>query len=126
MLTTLGGAVGSAIAAAVWTSTMPKNLAKKLPQLSADEIGTIFGSITTARDQPAQIRQGVIKAYNLTTEKLFIPALSISFVAILAGLCAKNYRLGETQNAVEATKVFVQKVDEEDDQKEEEQAKEAV
>ncbi|PRQ77448.1 hypothetical protein AAT19DRAFT_8516 [Rhodotorula toruloides] len=117
MLTTLGGAVGSAIAAAVWTSTMPQNLAKKLPQLSSEEIATIFGSITSARDQPAEIRQGVISAYNVTAEHLFIPALSVSFVDIIAGFCAQNYRLGDTQNAIESTKVFVGK-DKEKDEKE--------
>ncbi|BGP22163.1 hypothetical protein JCM10295v2_001041 [Rhodotorula toruloides] len=107
MLASLGGAVGSAIAAAVWTSTMPQNLAKKLPQLSSAEVATFFGSITTARDQPAEIRQGVIAAYNLATVHLFIPALAVSFVGIIAGLFASNYRLGGTQTAIEDIKVFV-------------------
>ncbi len=94
MLTNLGGAIGSAVAAAVWGHEMPKNLTKELGGiLSAEQIEAIYGSITTARDQPDNIRAGVIKAYNDTVFRLYLPALCISFVAIIAGLLASKYVL---------------------------------
>ena len=92
MLTNLGGAIGSAVAAAVWGHEMPKNLTKQLGGiLSAEEIEAIYGSITTARTQPDNIRTGVIRAYNDTVFRLYLPALIISFVAIIAGLLASKY-----------------------------------
>ncbi|TFK94589.1 MFS general substrate transporter [Polyporus arcularius HHB13444] len=102
MLTNLGGAIGSAVAAAVWGHEMPKNLTKELGGiLSAEQIEAIYGSITTARDQPDNIRTGVIKAYNDTVFRLYLPALFISFVAIIAGLLASNFHLDSRQNAIE-------------------------
>ncbi|RPD55466.1 MFS general substrate transporter [Lentinus tigrinus ALCF2SS1-7] len=102
MLTNLGGAIGSAVAAAVWGHWMPKNLTAQLSGLlSAEQIEEIYGSITTARTQPDNIRTGVIKAYNDTVFRLYLPALIISFVAILAGLLASNFRLDSRQNAIE-------------------------
>ena len=62
LLTEIGGAVGSAIAGAIWSGMMPGNLRKALPELSEQERKALFGSIMDVlkypRDHP--IREGVI------------------------------------------------------------------
>ena len=50
-------------AGAIWTNTMPKNLAKFIPFVSADERAALFGSITDVTQYPRgdPIREGVIE-----------------------------------------------------------------
>ena len=55
---------------------MPKNLNKYLgDKLTAAQILKIFGSITTARSSPPDIRAGVIKAYDDTMYFMYLPSL---------------------------------------------------
>ena len=91
MMTNLAGAIGSAVAAAVWGHEMPKNLTKQLSGLlTPAQIQAIYGSIRRARTQPANVRSGVIRAYNDTVLHLYIPALVIALLAIVAGLLASK------------------------------------
>ncbi|KAH8092201.1 drug:h+ antiporter [Cristinia sonorae] len=62
--TEIGGGVGSALAGAIWTNTMPKNLEKFLPLVPADQRATLFGSITSVTTFPRgdPVREGVIEA----------------------------------------------------------------
>ncbi|KAF9020549.1 MFS general substrate transporter [Hymenopellis radicata] len=99
--TSLGGSVGTAIAAAVWTGKMPQYLRKHLPNKTDAEIKTIFGSIKTARALPAADRTNVIYAYNDTVYLLYLPALIIAFLPLVILLFMRNFYLGDTQNAVQ-------------------------
>ncbi|KAJ7575104.1 major facilitator superfamily domain-containing protein [Mycena floridula] len=106
LLTSLGGGIGSAIAAAIWNQRLPQNLNKYLgDSLNATQIEEIFGSITVAR--LAEPRDLVIKAYNDTAYYLFLPALIITILPIGAGLLTSNFYLGKTHNAVENKEVYV-------------------
>ncbi|GAA6008034.1 uncharacterized protein JCM10292_000719 [Rhodotorula paludigena] len=99
----IGSAMGSAIAAAVWTGKMPAALHHQLDgRLTASEIAKIFGSIKVARNQPDEIRQLVINAYNdVVGLNLYLPALLISVISIVAGCCTQRFYLGNRHNAVE-------------------------
>jgi len=104
----VGAAIGSAIAAAVWTGKMPDNLMKQLSgKLTAEEILEIYGSIKTARKQTPDIRAGVIAAYNDTVWYLYLPALILSIVPLIAAFTTTNFFLGDTHNAIERKKVSV-------------------
>ena len=92
MMTNLAGAIGSAVAAAVWGHEMPKNLTKQLSGLlTPAQIQAIYGSIRRARTQPANVRSGVIRAYNDTVLHLYIPALVVSLLTIGAALLTRKY-----------------------------------
>jgi hypothetical protein len=118
---------------------MPGNLMKQLSgKLSATEILKIYGSIKIARNQPPDIRAGVITAYNDTMWYLYMPALllcelfvSIShsllfifhcafeaIVPLIAALLTQNFFLGDTHNAIE-NKIVVSSGDEVGDDEEE-------
>ncbi|KAL1938676.1 hypothetical protein VTO73DRAFT_11279 [Trametes versicolor] len=102
--TEIGGAVGSGVAGAIWTNTMPKQLEKHLPALNATERADLFGSITTVTALPFDdpTRQGVIAAYGDTMRDLLIAATVLSVVPILLSLGMPNWYLGDKQNAVDA------------------------
>ncbi|KAK0459375.1 MFS general substrate transporter [Desarmillaria tabescens] len=99
--TSLGGSVGYAIAAAVWTGKMPGYLHKHLPNKTDAEIAKIFGSIKSARNLGAADRTNVIYAYNDTVYLLYLPALILSFLPLIVLLFMRNFYLGDNQNAVQ-------------------------
>ncbi|CAE6524685.1 unnamed protein product [Rhizoctonia solani] len=101
----LGASVGSATATAIWTSDMPDNLAKYLPGVPEATIKKLYGSIRSARAAAPAIRQGVIKAYAVTTRPMFISALCLSFISLLLAFMMPNFFLGNTHNAVDGKNV---------------------
>jgi len=102
--TSVGGCIGSAIAAAIWNAKLPANLNKHLgDKLNSTEIADIYGSILVAR--LAEPRDVFIKAYDDTVYQLFLPALCLSALPLIAGCLTTNFYLGTTHNAIEAKEV---------------------
>ncbi|KAF7977944.1 hypothetical protein HWV62_2023 [Athelia sp. TMB] len=103
LLTEIGGALGTAIAGAIWTNTMPDNLAKYLPFLNSTEIATLYGDITAAAANPRgdPTREGVIMAYDETMKIMVILATCVSVIPIFLALIMPNWYLGDKQNAVD-------------------------
>ncbi|OJT02311.1 Siderophore iron transporter 3 [Trametes pubescens] len=101
--TEIGGSVGSAVAGAIWTNTMPDKLAAHLPTLSETEIATLFGSITSVMALPFDdpVRVGVIGAYGDTMRVMLIAATVLAVVPLLIALGMPNWYLGDNQNAVD-------------------------
>ncbi|KAI0367328.1 drug:h+ antiporter [Pilatotrama ljubarskyi] len=102
--TEIGGAVGSGVAGAIWTNTMPKELEKHLPNVNATERAQLFGSITSVTALPYDdpVRQGVIAAYGDTMRDMLIAATVLAVVPIFLSLAMPNWYLGDRQNAVDA------------------------
>ncbi|KAK0501456.1 MFS general substrate transporter [Armillaria luteobubalina] len=118
--TSLGGSVGNAIAAAVWTGKMPFYLQKHLPYKTQAEIKKIFGSIKTARTLGDTDRTNVIYAYNDTVYLLYLPALVLSFLPLIVLLFMRNFYLGDQQNAVQNVGIDGRAIDSEEDPNERE------
>ncbi|KAI0337328.1 drug:h+ antiporter [Trametopsis cervina] len=110
--TEIGGAIGQAVAGAIWTNTMPKNLAKFLPQLTAEQRATLFGSLTDVTTYPRgdPIREGVIDAYSETMKVLCIVATCLSVLPLLFSLGMPDWFLGDAQNAVDETTLTGERV----------------
>ncbi|CAE7200818.1 unnamed protein product [Rhizoctonia solani] len=87
------------------SSDMPDNLAKYLPGVPEATIKKLYGSIKSARDATPAIREGVIKAYSVTTRPMFISALGLSFISLLLAFLMPNFFLGDTHNAVDGKNV---------------------
>ncbi|KAH7919716.1 MFS general substrate transporter [Leucogyrophana mollusca] len=105
LVTEIGGAVGNACAGAIWSNSMPGNLQKHLPWLSDGQRADLYGSIVSAASSPLgdPVREGVIQAYDDTMKIMVIAALILSIIPALLALGMPNHRLGEHQNAVDAT-----------------------
>ncbi|KAI9060414.1 drug:h+ antiporter [Trametes sanguinea] len=101
--TEIGGSVGSAVAGAIWTNTMPGKLAEHLPALNQTERDTLFGSITSVMVLPFDdpTRQGVIAAYGDTMRDMLIAATVLAVVPMLLSIAMPDWYLGDKQNAVD-------------------------
>ncbi|GHJ87473.1 hypothetical protein NliqN6_3875 [Naganishia liquefaciens] len=103
MYTAIGGSIGSAIASAMWTHRLPEYLEKYVGDVyNATEIEAIYGDITVAR--AAEPRDMIKKAYNEMAEDMFLPALILCFVPLIAGFLTSNFYLDDSHNAIETNK----------------------
>ncbi|KAI0742084.1 drug:h+ antiporter [Daedaleopsis nitida] len=102
--TEIGGAVGSAVAGAIWTNTMPGKLALRLPGVDQATRDELFGSLTSVIALPFDdpTRQGVIAAYGDVMKLLLIAATVISVAPLGLAFFMPNWYLGDQQNAVDA------------------------
>ncbi|KAH8879809.1 MFS general substrate transporter [Thozetella sp. PMI_491] len=100
----IGGAIGSAIVAVIWSSKMPQFLREDLPASATDQdVRKLFDSVKSIRtlyefDDP--MRQGAIEAYRRTLYYCLVPALCLAFIPLIASFFQTNFYLGKQQNAV--------------------------
>ncbi|CDR88145.1 related to Siderophore iron transporter 3 [Sporisorium scitamineum] len=102
--TRLGGAIGTAISAGIWTGTLPDYL-EKIPLTRAQK-NRIYQSPTAVKSSypwNTSLRNQINAAFSKTMTPIFITSLVLSFIPLAAGLVMPNYYLGKTQNAVDGT-----------------------
>ncbi|KMU78208.1 siderophore iron transporter mirC [Coccidioides immitis RMSCC 3703] len=91
----MGGAVGSAISGAVWTSSVPKRLRNYLPPESREQADEIFGKLTEALSYPlgSPTRIAINRAYEETMGTLLTIAVCVTIPLIPLSLLMKDYHL---------------------------------
>lgn len=91
----MGGAVGSAVSGAIWTSYLPHKLVKYLPDETKGEATEIFGKLTKALSYPmgSPTRDAIIRSYEETMQILLTIALCVCIPLIPLSLLMKNYEL---------------------------------
>ncbi|CAG8975881.1 hypothetical protein HYALB_00006497 [Hymenoscyphus albidus] len=84
MFASVGGAIGSTVAAAIWTGVFPKQLAKNLPTEALPELTTIYGSLTTQLSYPIgnATRTAIIESYGETQKLMLIASTAVLVLAI--------------------------------------------
>lgn len=102
----LFAAIGSAVAAPIWSSKTPAHLFKYLPANfteNATAVYEIYGDMTLLKSYPIgdPIRDGGIKAYTKSMYYMVAPTVALSFIPLIASCFQTNYYLGDQQNAVE-------------------------
>ncbi|WVO19791.1 uncharacterized protein IAS62_001081 [Cryptococcus decagattii] len=105
LITEVGNSVGSAAAAGIWASYMPKELAKHVPTTNATLLAELYGSITDIALYPPDdpIRLGAIAAYQNVMFRLVLGAVIVAiFPPIWCLLFTKDIKLTRAQNAVDA------------------------
>lgn len=102
----MGGAIGAAVASAMWQRDLPGFLAEFLPADSKNLAPTLFGSFAAIKEYPelSPIRQAGIKSYSYAIHDPFVITLSLSFIPLICAFFQTNYFLGDTLNKVEVTK----------------------
>ncbi|KAG0701988.1 major facilitator superfamily domain-containing protein [Suillus ampliporus] len=118
LVTEIGGAVGNACAGAIWSNTMPGNLAKYLPWMTDEQRAELYGSIDLVQSYPRgdPVREGVINAYDDTMKIMVIAATALSVIPIFLALAMPNWYLGDRQNAIDAADLTGRSVLEDDDE----------
>lgn len=99
----IGGAVGSAISGAIWTSNVPKKLAIYLPPETKDQASEIFGNITMASTRwpmGTPTRIAINQAYQETMTMILTVAVCVSLPCIALSLFMKDYKLDEIDQGV--------------------------
>lgn len=99
--TQVGGGVGRAIGAAIWTSTLPRKLEEYAgASLNSTQLAQVYGTITVAR--VAEPREQVLQAYLDTGYYIFLPALIFTILPLIAGFLTVDFRLDDRHNAIES------------------------
>ncbi|THW69936.1 MFS general substrate transporter [Aureobasidium pullulans] len=102
----IGGAVGSAISGAIWSSNVPVKLAQYLPEETRDQAKEIFGSVKVASTEYAMgtpTRIAINRAYQETMTKILTVAVLVCIPLIPLSLMMKNYKLDEMDQHVRGT-----------------------
>ena len=86
LIASVGGAVGSTVAGAIWTGVFPKNLAKYLPESAQGRLTEIYGSIVVQSSFPigSPERIAINLAYSDTQRIMLIAATSAYAVAFIS------------------------------------------
>ncbi|KAK2740111.1 MFS siderochrome iron transporter 1 [Myotisia sp. PD_48] len=86
MFSSVGGAIGSTVAAAVWTGVFPKKLAEYLPAESQGNLTSIYGDIKVQMSYPlgSPTRIAINKAYGDAQKFMLIGATAILAVAVVS------------------------------------------
>ncbi|WBW72553.1 plasma membrane heme transmembrane transporter Str3 [Schizosaccharomyces osmophilus] len=105
--TKIGGAIGSAIAAPIYSSKVKKYLYEYMPSnVTQANITSFYSDTNLIRNYPMQtnIRQAAVKAYSKSMFYLYAPSLGLSFIPFIAAFFQTNYFLGDQQNAYDQEK----------------------
>ncbi|CAD6440531.1 b4aa8a9d-069b-49f1-8cd9-551315fc6011 [Sclerotinia trifoliorum] len=86
MIASIGGAIGSTIAAALWTAIFLVKLAELLPPSAQADFKTIYGSLTVQSSYPigSQTRTSINQAYGDTQMLMLICATCLYSVTLVS------------------------------------------
>ncbi len=86
MFASIGGAIGSTIAAAIWTAVFPARLADYLPPESLPNLPAIYGDLSTQLSYPlgSPTRDAINRAYGDAQKTMLIASTAVLAVAIVA------------------------------------------
>lgn len=86
MFASIGGAIGSTVAAAIWTGVFPEKLGEYLPAESQGNLTTIYGSITEQMSYPmgSPTRNAINQAYGDAQKTMLIAATAIQAISFVA------------------------------------------
>ncbi|KAI1941920.1 MFS siderochrome iron transporter 1 [Ophidiomyces ophidiicola] len=86
MFASIGGAIGSTVAAAVWTGTFPKKLAEYLPSEAQGNLTSIYSDLKVQTSYPvgSPTRIAINKAYGEAQKYMLIGATAILSLGIVS------------------------------------------
>ena len=84
MFSSVGGAIGGSISAAIWTGVFPKRLAAYLPAESQGDLLTIYADLTTQLSYPkgTETRAAIERAYGDSQRWMAISSTLVLIIAI--------------------------------------------
>ena len=92
IFSSIGGAIGSTVAAAIWQNMIPKKLASYLPADQLQNLTEIYGSIDTQLSYPlgSPTRLAIQHAYSDTQEVLMAVSVGLWVIGIVGILMWRN------------------------------------
>ncbi|KAF8534948.1 major facilitator superfamily domain-containing protein [Trichophaea hybrida] len=100
LFSSIGGGIGAAVSGAIWTSTLPKELANRLPETIKDQYLTIYASLPVQLSYPwgSPERNAIIEAYAATQRIMVIAATVVMVFSFVWVSMWRNIRLDEIKN----------------------------
>ncbi|KAI1388968.1 MFS general substrate transporter [Hypoxylon trugodes] len=86
MFSSVGGAIGSTVSAAIWTGLFPAALAKYLPAESQGDLTNIYSQLTEQLAYPvgSPTRDAIVQAYGDSLRWMFVAATAITVLGIFS------------------------------------------
>lgn len=99
LFTSIGSAIGYAIAGGMWTNMLPYKLIEYLPEDAKSEAWTIFGDITLQLQDPigTPVRDAIIQAYGDVGRKMVIVGSALTPLMFITVLFWRNINVKEMQ-----------------------------
>ncbi|KAK2825767.1 hypothetical protein FQN49_007385 [Arthroderma sp. PD_2] len=97
LFSNIGGAIGQTVAGAIWSHTIPEQLAILLPSNAKDQAAAIYASLTTQLSHPmgSPIRDAIIAAYGEGQRWMLVAGLGVLALAMTSVIMWKNIQLKE-------------------------------
>ncbi|EEP79682.1 predicted protein [Uncinocarpus reesii 1704] len=99
LFSSIGSAIGQAIAGAIWTHTLPKYLQIYLPESAKGKAMEIYASLPTQLSYPmgSPEREAIISAYAVGQQWMLVAGISVLPVAIVWVLLWRNIQLKDIE-----------------------------
>ncbi|RDA85686.1 hypothetical protein CP532_4642 [Ophiocordyceps camponoti-leonardi (nom. inval.)] len=97
MCSSVGGAIGSTVASALWTSIFPQKLAQYLPQEAQANLTSIYGDLNVQLSYPvgSPVREAISLAYGETQKTMLIAAVAVLVLSFAGVAVWRDVRLKE-------------------------------
>ncbi|KAF2205080.1 hypothetical protein GQ43DRAFT_453320 [Delitschia confertaspora ATCC 74209] len=101
MFSSIGGAIGSTVAAAVWRGVFPKRLQRYLPEESKADWATIYRSITAQLSYPkgTATRHAIERAYGDVQKYMIAGGSSVLVLAIISVVVWRDIKVKDFKQA---------------------------
>lgn len=95
MFTSIGGAVGSTVSAAIWTSVFPAALARYLPESALPDLGTIYEGLPAQLSYPvgSPERDAIALAYGDGQKWMLTAGTAVLVVGVVAAAMWRDIRV---------------------------------
>ncbi|KAK0439776.1 major facilitator superfamily domain-containing protein [Armillaria borealis] len=102
-VTSLGGAIGSAISGAIWNNTLPSRLVENLPDDYKDQASTIFSSIKVAMKyaRGTDVRDAIVLSYKQVQRILAIVAFAVMIPNLVLMFFIRDVKLSNDMTLVD-------------------------
>ncbi|KAI0156366.1 siderophore iron transporter mirB [Xylariaceae sp. FL1272] len=97
MFSSVGGAIGSTVAGAIWTGVFPGKLQKYLPEEALANFTLIYGDITTQISYPvgSPTHNAIVHAYGDSLKLMYIAATAITGLGLAGALMWRDIKVKE-------------------------------
>ncbi|OAA39104.1 siderophore iron transporter [Metarhizium rileyi] len=105
MITSIGGAIGSSISAAIWNDLFPRKVAEYLPLETRDQAALIVGDLTQQLGYPwgSPTRQAIMNAYGDAQRVMLSVATAFVCLGLVAVAAWRDIKVKDFNNVKQTT-----------------------
>ncbi|KAI7221651.1 putative siderophore iron transporter mirB [Hortaea werneckii] len=95
----MGGAVGGAISGAIWTNTLPEELAKFLPESALGDLNTIYEDLDTQLSYAwgSPVREAIVHAYAVAQTRMLIAGTAVMVIGFICVALIRDINVKQIQ-----------------------------